>query len=293
MKILYTRTYNTWNNTITKQSFIERVATDLSYDEISLFRFDDSCDSDYELDVRMENIVSPTDSNDVVIFQYPSMVSIRYDSFFLKHLHNRSNLKLVIFVEDLGSFVLPDAYPSLADEIELFNSADLLILQSKQMHEYLIANGLHQDTNILYHEIWEYPYGLTATGAGIDRHQEYITNFSADYLLGGNKPGINIVNEFGDSYAQMCNSLTLGMAICKGMPTICMNGSVTADTVSKYNLGWSVKTPEEAANLINELSNEDISAVTNHCRKIADVVSNGIFTRKLLTECVYRVLLLL
>ncbi len=291
MKILYTKTYNIWNNTITKQSFIEHVATELDYSEISLFRFDDSCDSDYELDVRMENIVSPTDSNDVVIFQYPSMVSIRYDRFLLKHLHNRANLKLVIFAADLGNHVLPDAYPSLAEEIELFNSANLLILQSKQMYEYLIANGLRQDIAILYHEIWEFPYGLISAGAGIDRHPEYITGFSADYLLDGNKPGINVVNEFGDSYAQMCNSLSLGISICKGMPTICMNGSATADAISKYNLGWTVNTSEEAMSLINALSDEDISAAFDKCHQMADIVSQGIFTRKLLTNAVYRVLL--
>ena len=141
MKVFYTKTYNVWNDNTRKHDIVAQAAKKLDYDEVSLFKFDDTYDSDDELHVRMQGITAAVSSDSIVIFQYPSMVSARYDSFVMEHLKNTCAAKVAVFVEDLGSRIAPSDYKQLSDEIDLFNKADLLIVQSTEMELYLNENG--------------------------------------------------------------------------------------------------------------------------------------------------------
>ncbi len=286
MNIFYTKTYNTYNDTIKKQTLIEQVSRELGYEEISLFKFDDSYDSDTELDTRMESIVSPVCDGDAVIFQYPGAVSARYDAFLIKHLLYRKDLKLIIFVEDIGSKVFPDNYPSLEDEINIFNSASVLILQSEEMYRFLFLNGLSKNLEIVLQEIWEYPYNISFVGSEVEKRREEISNFSIDFLLDNNKPGIAILDEFQNIYLQMSGFFKTGICICKGIPIICKTGSITHRTVSKYGLGFGVNSMDEALSLIDTLKPWELTEITNRCKTLAPVVSKGIFTKKLLMDSI-------
>ena len=121
-------------------------------DELSLFKFPDSCDSDYELDVRMEGIMASMENEAVVIFQYPSMVSLRYDRSIVQHIKKYKDSKLIIMVQDFGSVVSKEAYPSIEEEVALLQQADLLILQSPMMRNCLIQHGL-KEIPILYQQL--------------------------------------------------------------------------------------------------------------------------------------------
>lgn len=152
MKAFYTKTYNVWNDNTRKHDIVAQAAKMLDYDEVSLFKFDDTYDSDDELHVRMQGITAAVSSDSIVIFQYPSMVSARYDSFVMEHLKNTCGAKVAVFVEDLGSRIAPSDYKQLSDEIDLFNKADLLIVQSTEMELYLKENGL-KEKPLLYQRV--------------------------------------------------------------------------------------------------------------------------------------------
>lgn len=123
MKVFYTKTYNVWNDNTRMHDIVAQAAKKLDYDEVSLFKFNDTYDSDDELHVRMQGITAAVSSDSIVIFQYPSMVSARYDSFVMEHLKNTCGAKVAVFVEDLGSRIAPSDYKQLSDEIDLFNKA--------------------------------------------------------------------------------------------------------------------------------------------------------------------------
>ena len=189
MKVFYTKTYNVWNDNTRMHDIVAQAAKKLDYDEVSLFKFDDTYDSDDELRVRMQGITAAVSSDSIVVFQYPSMVSARYDSFVMEQLKNTCGAKVAVFVEDLGSRIAPSDYKQLSDEIDLFNKADLLIVQSAKMELYLKENGL-KEKPLLYQRVWDYPYDFCLEELEIDKKVEKIHDISIQHMLDLKKAGL-------------------------------------------------------------------------------------------------------
>lgn len=286
MDVFYTKTYNTWNDNIKKQEIVERVSERLGYKEISFFRFDDKCDTDVELDIRMEGIMAPMGDDDILIFQYPSMVSLRYDSFAVKHI--KKGTKLIIFVQDLGCKVCPKEYADIEQEIALFNRADLLILQSETMCGYLRANGL-KDIPVLYQKMWDYPYNICRHVDNSDRKIDYISNISIGALLDDTQSGFGLCADFADEYQNMCNPVRMGFYLCKGMPVIAKENSSLSQCIKKYNVGIVKETYEEAEEEIHNMREDDRRKLLENVEKIGLGLSKGIFTGVLLQNAVFSV----
>ena len=67
MKVFYTKTYNVWNDNTRKHDIVVQAAKKLDYDEVSLFKFNDTYDSDDELRVRMQGITAAVSGDSIVI----------------------------------------------------------------------------------------------------------------------------------------------------------------------------------------------------------------------------------
>ncbi len=92
---------------------------------------------------------------DIVIMQYPSYMNIDFDARLADKIRLYSNIKLVIFVEDLQS-LLYGIYPeAVTEEIAIFNKADLLILPSVKAKDFLVSKGLNPNIPVLTQTIWE------------------------------------------------------------------------------------------------------------------------------------------
>ena len=189
MKVFYTKTYNMGGKNAQKQAWIERVASRMGYEEISFFKFPDETDSDTELDVRIEGIMAAVDTDAVVVFQYPGMISARYDRAVIRHLKKYRNRKLIIMVEDLGSMLQIPGYPDLKEEIELFQQADVLVLQSAMMKDYLVVHGLRK-IPVLYQELWEFPYEIYNRDVRIEKRLQTVMDLSVPALIGMRRCGI-------------------------------------------------------------------------------------------------------
>ena len=221
MKVFYTKTYNVWNDNTRKHDIVAQSAKKLDYDEVSLFKFNDTYDSDDELRVRMQGITAAVSRDSIVLFQYPSMVSARYDSFVMEHLKNTCGAKSAVFVEDLGSRIAPLDYKQLSDEIDLFNKADLLIVQSREMNLYLKENGL-KEMPVLYQRVWDYPYDLCLDELEIDKKVEQIHDISMQHMLDLKKVGLALstTTDQENKYGLMINPFETGFCICAGIPVI-------------------------------------------------------------------------
>lgn len=208
MKVFYTKTYNVWNDNTRKHDIVAQAAQKMDYDEVSLFKFNDTYDSDDELHVRMQGITAAVSRDSIVIFQYPSMVSARYDGFVMEHLKNTCSAKVAVIVEDLGSRIAPSDYKQLSDEIDLFNKADLLIVQSTEMELYLKENGL-KEMPVLYQRVWDYPYDFCLDELEIDKKVEQIHDISKQHMLDLKKAGLALstTTDWENKYGLMINPL--------------------------------------------------------------------------------------
>ena len=285
MKVFYTKTYNISGKNAQKQACIGQVASRMGYEEIALFHFPDASDSDYELDVRMEGIMAAVDPGAVVIFQYPGMVSARYDRCMVKHLKQYPDLKLIIMVQDIGSQMKLPGYPALEEEIELFQQADILILQSPMMEDYLEAHGLGQ-IPVLYQQLWEYPYGIYNREVMIETRLQRVLDVSIPALIGMKQCGI--VYMPGDFYTDMCNPLEAGFCICAGIPMIAHPESTFGRFLLKTQTGFTAGTPEEAEQVVSHLTGGQLVDTKENLLRIQEAAGSGLFTQTLLQNAVYK-----
>ena len=291
MKVFYTKTYNVWNDNTRKHDIVAQAAKKLDYDEVSLFKFDDTYDSDEELHVRMQGITAAVSRDSIVIFQYPSMVSARYDGFVMEHLKNTCGAKSAVFVEDLGSRIAPLDYKQLSDEIDLFNKADLLIVQSREMNLYLKENGL-KEMPVLYQRVWDYPYDLCLDELEIDKKVEQIHDISMQHMLDLKKVGLALstTTDQENKYGLMINPFETGFCICACIPMIVPEQTNIAEFVSRYGIGFVMSEDENTDDVLNRISDGDIAQAQEQEKKLAPAVSDGMFTKLMLQEVVCRII---
>ena len=291
MKVFYTKTYNVWNDNTRKQDIIAQAAKQLNCDEVSLFKFDDTYDSDDELHVRMQGITAAVSRDSIVIFQYPSMVSARYDGFVMEHLKNICGAKVAVIVEDLGSRIAPSDYKQLSDEINLFNKADLLIVQSTEMELYLKENGLKK-MPVMYQRVWDYPYDFYLDEQEIDKKVEQIHDISMQHMLDLKKAGLALTatTDRENKYDLMINPFETGFCICACIPMIVPEQTNVAEFVSRYGIGFVMSDGENIDDVLNRISDGDIAQAQEQEKKLAPAVSDGMFTKLMLQEVVCRII---
>lgn len=291
MKVFYTKTYNVWNDNTRKQDIIAQAAKQLNCDEVSLFKFDDTYDSDDELHVRMQGITAAVSRDSIVIFQYPSMVSARYDCFVMEHLKKICGAKVAVIVEDLGSRIAPSDYKQLSDEINLFNKADLLIVQSTEMELYLKENGLKK-MPVMYQRVWDYPYDFYLDEQEIDKKVEQIHDISMQHMLDLKKAGLALTatTDRENKYDLMINPFETGFCICACIPMIVPEQTNIAEFVSRYGIGFVMSEDENTDDVLNRISDGDIAQAQEQEKKLAPAVSDGMFTKLMLQEVVCRII---
>ena len=291
MKVFYTKTYNVWNDNTRKHDIVAQAAKKLNCDEVSLFKFDDTYDSDDELHVRMQGITAAVSRDSIVIFQYPSMVSARYDGFVMEHLKNICGAKVAVIVEDLGSRIAPSDYKQLSDEINLFNKADLLIVQSTEMELYLKENGLKK-MPVMYQRVWDYPYDFYLDELEIDKKMDKIHDISMRHMLDIKKAGLALTatTDWENKYGLMINPFETGFCICACIPMIVPEQTNIAEFVSRYGIGFVMSEDENTDDVLNRISDGDIAQAQEQEKKLAPAVADGMFTKLMLQEVVCRII---
>ena len=219
------------------------------------------------------------------------MVSARYDSFVMEHLKNICSAKVAVIVEDLGSRIAPLDYKQLSDEIDLFNKADLLIVQSTEMELFLKENGL-EEMPVLYQRVWDYPYDFYLDELEIDKKVEQIHDISMQHMLDLKKAGLALstTTDRENKYGLMINPFETGFCICACIPMIVPEQTNIAEFVSRYGIGFVMSEDENTDDVLNRISDGDIAQAQEQEKKLAPAVADGMFTKLMLQEVVCRII---
>lgn len=144
------------------QNRVTTFARELNYKELGIYSYDVNADSPEMLLTRLDGIIASVGYGDVVIFQYPTWNHISFDEAFLRRLSNYKGLQKVIFVHDLSSLMFESNRYLLGRQIVLLNQADLLILPSQRMAEFLYTQGLTVKKTVIQ-RMWDFPVLVDAT----------------------------------------------------------------------------------------------------------------------------------
>ena len=263
MRIFCTKINNYSGINERKQEIINHAAQNLGYQTISLFKFPDQVDSDQELMYRMFGIFAAFDQDDVLFFQYPSMVSLRYDTAVMNQVARYQNATKIVIVEDFGSRIDPEHYPSLDEEVNLLNQADLLILQGNEMLEELKQHGLN-GVHVILQKVWDYPLNEEP-----------------------NENDVKVKDGFGIlTGPNNLNPLYMGYYIRNNLPVIALQGTPGAEFVEKFQVGLCVTNEQmqqlDIQSLVMATPREQLERILKKTAAMAPLMEEGAYSKTLL-----------
>ena len=137
-------------------------AKELGYTELGIYSYDVNSDSPEMLASRLDGIMASVGYGDIVIFQYPTWNQINFDEAFLKRLSLYRGLKKVIYVHDISALMFESSRFLLGRQIALLNQAELLILPSRRMADFLYKEGLTVKKAVIQ-KMWDFPVTVDDT----------------------------------------------------------------------------------------------------------------------------------
>lgn len=309
------------------QADVAQIVHTMGWHEIGLFRYQADTDSDLQLSSRIDGVVSSVGMEDIVVFQYPSWNGNRYDNRLVDRLKIYSS-KLIIFVHDIPTLLLGNGkvnQESLSREIDILNKADLLILASARLYDFLLKNGLHH-IPVIYQKIWEVPNNMVIKrhaplkrflftgGEDISSYtgKSPIYQFSRENRSGDNervkwcgfldtysllmelsKGGFGLVwadNELFERYDCMNQSYKLAGYLAAGLPVFVRKGCIHEEYVLKNGIGYAISSLEEADGILEGLSEREFLKIYENVKRVQSLITSGFYTRKTLNDAVIRVL---
>lgn len=131
----------------------------LHYNELSIYHYPFESDSPEMLRTRLDGIMAAVSHGDIVIFQSPSWNGIEFDKAFMSRLTAYSRLKKIIFINDVVPLMFESNRYLMKPYVEMYNQADLIIVPSQRMAEFLVGEGLSVK-KIVIQRMWDCPVSI-------------------------------------------------------------------------------------------------------------------------------------
>ena len=160
--------------TVAQRRTVE-VAKQLGFNEISIL-YDNSLRDPEEFDKKVAGILAGLEVGDTVIFQSPIWITSKVERDFIDKVRQYQG-KVAIFIHDIRPIMFEGNKELMPLFIELYNKADLLIVPSENMKNYLISKGVTVKKFVIQN-LWDIPV-------------DFISNSEPKYLPRINFAGSN------------------------------------------------------------------------------------------------------
>ncbi|OTP24832.1 sugar transferase [Enterococcus mundtii] len=304
------------------QHMVTDIAKNEGYSEISLraYRVDD--DTETEKIKRIDGILSSISPNSLVIAQMPSWNGISFDEIFLKKLREQTEKLVVFVQDFVplmfeNNYYLFDRYLEAynhADLVILPSEKMKQILVSKGLKSPVILQEIWDhvhsisldtlptfqrkikfsgsSTRFPFIKEWksELPLEVFSDGTVSTQGSVKMMGWRKDdqLLRELNKGGFglvwseNIDNQAEREYSEMNTSFKFSTYLAAGIPIIVNKGIAKEFFVEKHKIGLAVETLDEAVETIKLISAKEYQELQQNVSKIAPLLKDGFFTKKLL-----------
>ena len=151
--------------TVAQRRTVE-VAKQLGFNEISIL-YDNGLRDPEEFDKKVAGILAGLEVGDTVIFQSPIWITSKVERDFIDRVRQYQG-KVAIFINDIPPMMFEGNRELMPLFIELYNKADLLIVPSENMKDYLISKGVTVEKFVIQN-LWDIPV-------------DFMSNFEPKYL---------------------------------------------------------------------------------------------------------------
>lgn len=317
------------------QNRVAEVARTMGCKELGIYFYDMNSDSSETLYSRMDGIMASVGYGDVVIFQYPAWNGTGFDEVFVHRLKQYRGLKLIIFVHDIPSLMFENNRYLLSRQIALLNQAEVVILPSQRMADFLISQGMTVKKTVIQ-RMWDFPIPIDWTirpqfrkvinfagnpdswKFGFVKEWNYDTVelkvtakegnwakeknigflgwFNDDVLLTNalrKSGGFGLVwsnNDYWSDYMTLNANYKISAYLASGIPVIVNNRIAEKDTIIYKNLGVAVDSLDEAVYKVENMNKLQYNKMVENVAVFSDLIQESYFTKKLLTNAVFKLL---
>lgn len=308
------------------QNMVTDIATSLGYREMAVYAYPIDADSPVELSKRLDGIVAGLRHGDVVIFQTPTWNTTAFDEALMSKLR-AYQIKIVLFIHDVVPLMFAGNYYLMEETIRYYNLADVIIVPSQEMLEVLREHGLKVD-KVIVQEMWDHPTQVPqlpavfkqdihfpgaperfsfvkewAFSVRLNLYARQAENLPPNVVHHAYRPdeqlllelsmggfGLVWMDDHDKAYQRLYCPFKLGTFIAAGIPVIVQRGIANQRVIEENGLGLIVDGLDEAVGRIGAMSQEEYQHLVSNVRAFSPVVRHGFFTRKVLTEAVFKAL---
>ncbi|MBM6973528.1 sugar transferase [Lactobacillus gallinarum] len=159
------------------QNMVTKIATnELNFDPFTIYFYSWPDEPGDVISARFDGIIAALQDGDTVIVQSPSWNTIEWDQKFFDRISIYHNIKKIIFVEDIPPLMFESNKYMLPQYIDYYNKADVLILASRKLYDYLRVHGLKPKKYVIQH-MWDH---ISQVNPYIIPKNNKVINFAGD-----------------------------------------------------------------------------------------------------------------
>lgn len=300
------------------QHMAAAVAHTLGIREMGVYRYNAEGESAQNRGCRLDGIIAGINAGDVVICQLPTGNGLGFERAFVKRIKAYQG-RVVMFIHNLEDVTAENKKGTLQDTIGLYNEAEVLIVPSYGMKQFLINQGIKAGVKFVIQEIWDYTTQLKSLNSGkLKRELHFAGNpdrypflntwnyemplnvYSNQTCMGSHvqnmgwmpsdrllmelsEGGLGLVwygSEYGYQYLSVNNSLKLSAYLAAGIPVIVPKGISNQCMVEENHLGIAVDTLEEAVEAVKSMTEQEYQGYVSAVSQFAPLLRQGFFTKK-------------
>ncbi len=173
------------NDAQNHQQIVANYGRQLGMNKFCIFTYNWPDEPVEALNTRFDGIMASLNNGDTVILQSPSWISMNWDQAFIDHLFIYQAIQKIIFIHDVIPLIDNNKRDLLPNVINYYNTADVLIVPSQNMYDFLRKNGLQKKKYVIQH-FFDHPYTSTIESSTKPKNSKTI-NFvdkfpNSDYI---------------------------------------------------------------------------------------------------------------
>ena len=306
--------------------YVQHMAADVAHTlgirEMGIYRYCADGESAANRARRLDGIIAGINVGDIIICQFPTGNGLGFERALVKHIkayHGR----IVIFIHNLEAMMAENSEGTLQDIIGLYNEAEVLIVPSLGMKQFLLNQGIRAGMKFIIQEIRDYTTRLNSLDSGklkrefhfagnpdrfpflnswdyeiplqvysnqecVGKHVQRMGWMPSDRLLlelsGGGFGLVWYGNEYGRRYLAANSSLKLSAYLAAGIPVIVPRGISNQCMIEENHLGIAADTLDEAVETVKNMMEQEYRGYVSAVSQFAPLLRQGFFTKKCLVD---------